>query len=290
MMKEIVINYHITEKCNFICKHCFAEYGMEGKYKNELHHDVGQVRAMLYDVYKYYSQKGYKNIRINFAGGEPLIIKNFPQIIKMAYQIGYKVSIITNGSALSKKFIKANAIFLSVFGLSIDSFNTETNTLIGRVTRAGRGNIKADITQKIELLRKINPNILIKVNTVVSKLNYNELMFSEINSICPDKWKIFEVLPNTKNEGHVTNEQFKLFVSNHKQKVNAPMFVEEKDDLLDSYIMIDPMGRFYQRQSVFSSNIFSSPIIQFGTEQAQRQITFDRNKFNQRYIPLVNAA
>lgn len=290
MMTEIVINYHITEKCNYVCKHCFAEYNLSGEFKTEQHHNLSNVKAMLKDVYSHYTSIGYNNIRINFAGGEPMIVKNLTSLIKIAYIIGFKVSIITNGSALTEKFIRDNAKYLSVFGLSIDSFKTETNLNIGRVTRTGSVNKTADIIKKINLIREINSEVSIKINTVISKINFNELMFPEINRLSPDKWKIFEVLPNTKNQGHVTNEQFRLFVSNHKQKVVIPMFVEEKDDLLDSYIMIDPMGRFYQRQSLFSQNVFSSPITMVGTKYALEQVTFDQNKFNKRYVPLAFAA
>jgi len=269
---DIVINYHITEKCNYLCHYCFAKYGLEEAFKKEIHNDLSLVKIMLEDVYNYF-KNGNKNkaIRLNFAGGEPLLLKKMPDIIKIAYDIGFKVSIISNGSALTQQFINKNARYLSVFGLSIDSFQEEINHAIGRVNRAGNSIKRKDIIEKINLIKQINPAVSIKINTVISELNYNELMVDDINAISPDKWKIFEVLPNGDAGGKVTTRQFKQFISNHNKHVNCPKFVEYKDDLLESYIMIDPLGRFYQRQSILNSNIFSEPIIKLGSEQALKQ-------------------
>ena len=64
----------------------------------------------------------------------------------------------------------------------------------------------------------------------------------------------------------------------------------DNEKMIGSYIMIDPMGRFYQRQGILNKNLFSSPIVRVGTKQALEQVTFDQSKFNQRYIPLEIAA
>lgn len=282
---ETVINYHITEKCNFACHYCFAKYGLEDKFKMELHHDLSQVKIMLEDIYQHF-QNGNKgnDVRINFAGGEPLILKKFPEIIEIAYAVGFKVSLITNASVLTNELITNQVRYLSVFGLSVDSFRDETNQNIGRATRSGKGNKTAEIIEKIALIRKLNPEISIKLNTVVTHKNYAELMAAEINKIAPDKWKIFEVLPNGNEGGKVSKQQFEHFIANHKATVDVPKFVEYNDDLLDSYLMIDPLGRFYQRQSVGNKNIYSAPIIMVGAERALQQVTFDQSKFDQRYV------
>ncbi|OQK17979.1 hypothetical protein AU255_09015 [Methyloprofundus sedimenti] len=282
---ETVINYHITEKCNFACHYCFAKYGLEDKFKMELHHDLSQVKLMLEDIYQHFQNGNAGNdVRINFAGGEPMILKKFPEIIEMAYAIGFKVSLITNASVLTDDFINKQARHLSVFGLSIDSFQEDTNQNIGRVTWSGKANKTAEIMQKIALIRKLNSEISIKLNTVVTHKNYDELMATEINRIAPDKWKIFEVLPNGNAGGKVSKQQFEHFICNHAETVDVPKFVEYNDDLLDSYLMIDPLGRFYQRQSVGHKNIFSAPIIMVGAKQALQQVTFDQHKFDQRYV------
>jgi len=290
MDKKIVINYHITEKCNYICKHCFAEYGLDSRFKAEIHHDLEQVEKMLSLVYQYFTSLGYQSVRINFAGGEPLIVKKISDIIKLAFNIGFEVSLISNGSALTEHFIKVTAPYLSVLGLSIDSFHSDTNLDIGRVTKSGSVNNFYKLAQKINLFRMLNPAISIKINTVVSDINYTESMSDNINQIAPNKWKIFEVIPNKKEIGAITRDQFEYFISHHKNMVKTSIFVEYKSDLINSYIMIDPLGRFYQRQSIQLANVFSTPIIKIGADSALKQVGFNQHKFDKRYIPLVEAA
>src|SRR5690606_31890100 len=115
-------------------------------------------------------------IRLNLAGGEPLITPPIEKVIDIAINIGYRVSIITNTSPLTNKFIDRNARKLSVVGLSIDSFNRDVNLEIGRSTSADVTVSNSNITQKVNALRLANPNISIKINTVVSQSNFMENM------------------------------------------------------------------------------------------------------------------
>jgi radical S-adenosyl methionine domain-containing protein 2 len=279
-IKNLVINYHLTERCNYSCEFCFAKYGLEEKFNTELHRNVDSVKLMLEDIFRYF-RKSFKSIRLNFAGGEPLLVANLIDIVDIALYIGYEVSIITNGSLLKASLISDLFQKISMVGISIDSFNSETSHKIGRYTKNKPNN---NIRQFIEELNKLPCKL--KINTVVNRHNWQEDMSVSINELNPDRWKIFKVLPIQPNTIGITDEQYQYFIETHKKKVGTLVFAENNDDMRESYIMIDPLGRFYQNSENDKGYIYSERILEQGTEKAFEQIVFDKIKFNQRYISL----
>jgi len=284
-MDEIVLNYHVTEKCNYSCKYCFAKYGLEREYDSELHHNLAAVEELLKVIYDYFcSNYDTRKIRLNLAGGEPLLLPSIKRIIGISKYIGYMLSVITNSTCLTKKFIEEYALYFSVVGLSIDSFCDETNINIGRSLRSNRTISSEDVFAKIRLLREINNNIHIKINTVVSQFNYNEIIYPHISRIKPDKWKIFKELGSISSS--VNDGQFDHFVDGNINNVDCPVFVENNDDMTNSYLMIDPLGRFYQNVDGKASYIYSDRILQVGVANALKQVTFILNKFKNRYVSI----
>lgn len=105
----ITINWHLTEKCNFKCFFCFAKYNVK---EQELHNNINNIDILLNKIYTYFS-KTYKVINLNLVGGEPLLSNNINYIIKKAYEIGFNVSIISNGSLINKEFLDINSEYLT---------------------------------------------------------------------------------------------------------------------------------------------------------------------------------
>jgi radical S-adenosyl methionine domain-containing protein 2 len=283
-MNEITINWHIIQKCNYTCTYCFAKYD---KYeKKEIHESKEKIEVLLNNIYSYFSKKydGY-TIRLNLAGGEPSLSRNFDFIIKKAYKIGFKVSVITNSSKLTTKFIESNAKYIFMFATSIDSIINNTNIDIGRVSKNEVIKV-SHIIKNIELLRDLNKDIKIKINTVVNINNYTEFLGNFIDLIKPYKWKVLQALSLT-DKVYCTDKQFNKFLDNHKQ-VKTKIFKETNDDMRDSYIMIDPYGRFYQNSS--GNYTYSNSILDIDINNAFKQINFDINKFNNRYIEEITNA
>jgi radical S-adenosyl methionine domain-containing protein 2 len=137
----------------------------------------------------------------------------------------------------------------------------------------------------IERVRSVNPEILIKVNTVVNKFNFKENLTEIVERINPDKWKVLKVLPIVSDDLDVSEEQFQSFVNIH-QRLGSVLSAENNQDMTESYLMVDPLGRFFQNQSnsrVGSPYCYSMPILQIGAEAAFCQINFDVEKFLSRY-------
>lgn len=73
-------------------------------------------------------------------------------------------------------------------GLSLDSSNELIQYQLGR----GNGSYVQDIIKKSEMIK--SAGIRLKINSVITKLNFNEDMGWLIDCINPDRWKVFQVL------------------------------------------------------------------------------------------------
>jgi radical S-adenosyl methionine domain-containing protein 2 len=278
LVDELVVNYHITARCNYSCQHCYANWASNNT--QEIHRDMTKVKRLLNEIYPFFSQQS-KTLRLNLAGGEPLLCKNIGKIIELAHAIGFRVSLISNGSALTHKFILNNAKQLAMVGLSIDSLQPARLKKIGRLTRNGQYLSPKTFREKVSRLREVNDQLQIKFNTVVCQFNYDEYFGDFIDSVRPDKWKIFRVLPFAQPETAISDDEFSLFLNNHRDIV-TPHYIENNDDMIESYIMVDPIGRFYQN-STDGHYTYSQPITEVGAENAFNQINFSPTKYSNRY-------
>lgn len=204
--------------------------------------------------------------KINIAGGEPLLVPYIDQILKACKEEGLVTSMVTNGSLLNEAIMKKINPYIDWIGFSIDSL--EPTTL--KSLRSGSPEHIKRLINLIDKLREMNINI--KINTVVTRLNYKEDLRSLIRRIDPDRWKIFQVLMLEGENDQmsrsllITAEEFNRFKEINNMNLrndNTPVF-ESNDDMKGSYCMIDPLGRLfdnsngnieYQRNSILSDYV-----------------------------------
>jgi radical S-adenosyl methionine domain-containing protein 2 len=97
------------------------------------------------------------------------------------------MSIVSNGSKITEKFLRENAEFIDILAISCDSFNPETNIKIGR----------GKTGQNVEQMLRISGwcreyGIKFKIKTVVCHLNWDEDMTLLIKQAQPFRWKAFQ--------------------------------------------------------------------------------------------------
>lgn len=285
MMKELTINWHITEACNFKCAYCFAHW--ENKpCKKELLHNTQDVITLLneFEKMQYSFPQEFNSIRLNLVGGETFLYHSaIINIIKEAKKRNFRLSAITNGSKLDSELNKMIAKNFDIIGFSVDSVINKTNLSLGR-QEMNKTIIIEKLIKDINEIREINPSIELKINTVVNKLNYLEDLTQFINKVKPTKWKVFKMLPilPRSNSLKISDEQFQIFLNTHqehKEIING----ENNDDMINSYIMVDPNGRFFQNIKGQEKYTYSDEIHKVGIEEAFSQIDFDIEKFKRRY-------
>ena len=279
------INFHINWHCNADCVFCYRPEGAELSDPER----KALIRAIA-ALPPLNSQAGSR--RINFAGGEPTLVKTLPDILDYTRSHGLSTSFITNGTVYHNKPVKLREVVdkLDMIGFSIDSVNEASNLAIQRPHFSVGSWLKVGQVVK-------DRGVYLKINTTVCRFNMNENLNLFIANMNPDRWKIFQAIAvegtiGTRNycadDWIVSDTEFSEFVERHAEATSAPV-VESDAALRGSYAMISPDGRFYD--STQGHYTWSDPILEVGVEEAFAQVAFSQQKFVQRggvfSIPVV---
>ena len=95
---------------------------------------------------------------------------------------------------------------------------------------------------------------------------------------------MLRALPVVSRALEVSDAQFGAFVERHRA-LSSVMVVEDHADMEGSYIMVDPLGRFFQNRPGAFGYDYSPPILEAGAGRAFAQIGWSALKFARRYTP-----
>lgn len=218
--------------------------------------------------------------RINFVGGEGTIHPYLPTMIQKARELGFSISIVTNGYKFATKGVPDYLCEGDIVGISIDSVDPTTNSNIGRKTKKG-------VTLSTDSYLRIRDDlrsrgISIKINTTVCRYNAHESMAEFIDSMAPERWKIFQALPVDDQNGHnrldweISQAEFQAYVERARKSSIKPN-IEDNNLMRGSYCMISPKGCFFD--NVSGSLKYSDPILEIGIEKAWEQADFSPERF-----------
>ncbi len=265
--KPISVNWHFWPWCNMKCKFCFATFNDVKKIiSKEL---ALKVPAMLKDV---------GTEKLTLVGGEPMLCPYIGELLERSKSVGLVTKIVSNGTNIDAEFLANYGKHIDYITLSLDSPSNETEKKLGR----GWGYYVDSIKETAKLIKSYN--IQLQLNSVITKLNWFEDLNEIIREIEPIRWKIFQVLKvDGQNNGSVeklliTPIEFAAFKNNHKE-ISYAVF-ESNDLITGSYIMIDPIGRFFDDTT--GTHRYSESIFSVGVLKAFNQITWQKEKFNQR--------
>lgn len=181
-MNPKIMFVRISENCNAGCFMCNFAHS----------HGLYNITMEQYDeLLNSMKRKGsYEMIR--FTGGEPLLHPHIIDFIKKGKSEGYKTSIITNGYLLPTQAEKIANSGLDQIIISIDGSKPEIHDKL-----RGLPNGLERIKKGINKIKKINPKIIIRANTVVSDFNINDLcdLYSMLNELSFDSWSIIPIRP-----------------------------------------------------------------------------------------------
>lgn len=222
--------------------------------------------------------------KINFAGGEPFMNAEFlGQLVKYCKETLKleSVSLVTNGSKVTEKWLAKFGEYLDIMAVSCDSFDEATNTKVGR----GVGN---HLKTVVSLSQKCKEHgIMLKINTVVNRYNFHEDMNAAIEKIQPFRWKCFQVLivPEENGSEHtlrdarrflLNEDEWRLFCDKHKQQQS---FVPEGNDVMaSSYLLLDEYLRFLNK----GVGEPTKSILEIGVAAALKDVYWDEDGFEKR--------
>lgn len=254
-MKEIKFNLHFTDFCNFHCWHCFV--AKEGK---EL--PLEKIKIIGNKLAKY-GKEHNKQIAINLAGGEPFCSNNLQAIIDYYYELGFKLSIITNGFLIDENFIRFNANKLDMIGISVDSLNYETNLKIGRCNVCGNVLNINNLINICSLIKKYK--VKLKINICISSINLFEDLSTFIELVKPDRLKVLRVLSEDNSTYNISDAKWQS-VCDKYAKFN-PIF-EDNTYMKNHYLIIDSAGNL----SKDNLHTINNPIIDNSVEECLDKI------------------
>lgn len=264
------VNFHILRSCDARCGFCFATFrDVRGRLE----------RGAALRLISLLRENGAA--KITFAGGEPTLHPDLELYVRRAKELGFVTGVVTNGRRLSPLLERAAEV-LDWVGLSIDSASESVQARLGR----GTGDHVARTAALADKCR--DAEVRVKVNTVVTALTWREDMSALVRRLAPDRWKVFQVLlVEGQNDGRVeplliSRAEFQSFVERHRhlQGEGVALVAEDNDAMTDSYVMIDPLGRFYgdtgQRHRV------GRPILEVGVDAALADVGFRFEKLRAR--------
>jgi radical S-adenosyl methionine domain-containing protein 2 len=268
----VSVNYHLTRQCNKTCGFCFHT----AKTSHRLSPNQAKKGLLLL--------KNAGMRKINFAGGEPFLYKKFLgemiDFCKEHLKIE-SVSIVSNGSLVTREFLDQHGTNIDILAISCDSFDEQTNISIGR----GSGDQIPRLYQISEWCRLYG--VKFKINTVVCRLNFLEDMNKQISRLQPFRWKCFQVLMVAgENDSDktlrdvrkytISDSEYQEFCLRHQAQ---PSFVAEPNNLMaKSYLILDEYMRFLDRDGRQPSK----PIMEVGVQRALDDVFWDENGFRER--------
>lgn len=272
-----VVNYHITNRCNYHCTYCF------GKFNGQKDPTLDDAKKIVDNIALYFTQNNITDGRINFAGGEPTLYEHLDKLIDYTSSLGMRVSIVTNGSLLTSERIRSWQGKISCIGISIDSIVCNTNLTIGRCCR----NKVISLSQWSKLAKAIHDcDIDLKINTVVSRLNLDEDLSELYRALSPKKIKLFQMhlidgINDQAKPYEITEREFLTFCDWHKA-FDSVIVAEPCGSMENSYLMVNPEGKFQlNNNGIYQTfgNLNTTSL-----SEILKTVPLDSEKFSSRYV------
>lgn len=226
-----MIDLQITSRCNLNCKFC------DGAPKDIADTPFSDVRKVI-DKLKKSNVK-----RIVITGGEPLLYNEIDNLIEYIKNMDIEIYLSTNGYFL-EKHIDTIINNVSCIGLPLDASSPKICELMTRKENQISTTLKA-----IEIIKSKKPNIVVKVGTVVSKINIDEIdkIYNLLISLKykPDVWRLYEFSPL--GIGEKNRQKFEIstsqFISSTQKYLNSTEMSVSRlsnESSNDAYIFLHP--------------------------------------------------
>ena len=171
------LNLQITSNCDMNCKFCTDLF----KHQNE--REVSEILEVIDKIPAGVIDK------ISITGGEPLLYSDLFTLVKELKMRGYLVSLSTNGNLLKTNRDILN--YVDEVTLPCDSGMSE------KLEEMGRDKLQLLKTiNNISLIKDVNPNVRIKISTVLNKKNIDEVenLAMIMGMLYLDEWEVHKFL------------------------------------------------------------------------------------------------
>ncbi len=245
------IFFHILTACNLSCRHCYI---------NKEQHGTGQLTEEQLQQWMVLFADPDKKANMIFLGGEPTLHPDLPFAIKKAKELGFFVTVDSNGYLFNDFLTKTNPEVLDYLSFSLDGPDAETNdpirgegvfdTCVANIQRAVSAGFNVSV---IYTVSRKNLDALVRMVPLLQKLKVAKFFIQviglrgksakgdseEVSQVTRQQWlnTVPEVARQAAEKGiHVTYP--KVFLSPDENFECAGVVAEN--------YFIFPNGRVYQ--------------------------------------------
>jgi len=188
------LQWHITERCNLECKHCYFDKKFLG---NEL--SLNQLFVVFDNYIKLLKKWNLPRemSRISVTGGEPIVRNDFFKFLEKCYQNREKTKygILTNGILLdNKKIFKFKKLKIGYIQVSLEGMEKNNDRV------RGKGTFKK-IVKAIKLLVKNGINTSISVTVTKQNLKDTPLLIKLARELKVNNLGLRRLIPIGRGEG-----------------------------------------------------------------------------------------
>ena len=248
-MEKRSVCWNITSRCNENCKFCY-------RILTEKENDIEKNKKIL-DLLSELSIN-----KISWTGGEALLYPNIIELLKISKSYGIINNLLTNGKLLSKEKIIELEPYLDYITLSYDSNNDDTYKIMGRGEKHGKNTI-----QSLDFIKESNIKIKIKINTLVSKINKDEIIYIGriLEKYNIERWRLFKFIPlrndaiNNSKNFEISDEEFRKIVVDVKNLYGQHIQISERneDTIQSNYLLINSVGDFIITENMKDKKIYN---------------------------------
>lgn len=231
------IDIRVLGKCNLACPFCFGP-------RHELQPNrLGEMVDLIPELYR----RGTRIIVI--TGGEPLMARNLPKLIRAASTAGMQMIMSTNGTLVERRH-KEIFPFLQWVALPVDGPDADTHNS----ARPGRVASFEAVVRSFLICREIYPALKIKMGTVVTRQNIarlNEIPRAlDVRVGPPDVWRIYQTsysnyAKDNRDVLYVSDAEFEEAVSSATAAAaiyDWPISIYRNAERNGKYLFMEPDG------------------------------------------------
>ena len=222
----------LTDNCNLRCFYCMPE---------EKYAFAPAAKLMQADeietIARLFVANGVKKIRL--TGGEPLIRKDAPRIIKALGDLGIGLAITTNGIRIHEMLDELLGAHIKAINISLDTLQPD------KFLKITRRDLYHRVRSNIELL--LQHDVRVKINVVVMKgLNDNEILdFIALTKHNNIEVRFIEFMPFSGNQW-TSNQVYTLheILMQVASRYDAIPMQPESNDTSKRYMIPGHVGSF----------------------------------------------
>ena len=230
-MNRLIITYN--QSCNLKCKFCYIDFHYQ------------PVNDKTIEIVNVAIENNF-NI-ITFGGGDSFSKKNFRDACKLAKRKKVFVHVDTNTKAIKENDIDFINNYVDLIGISLDSIGEKYD-----VFRESK-NLFTKVNSVIEELDKL-PNTSIKINTIVTKLNSEDI--TQIRDYIIKyknikRWSLYQFFPlsvakKEREKYELSDMEYdKIIESLNLSELNINVECFKSKDRVKGYLFCDEEGNIY---------------------------------------------